>query len=198
MMDSIDYLMFTGSTATGRTLGEQAGRNLIGACLELGGKNPMIVLDDADLDETVKGALFAVYANTGQVCMHIERIYVHDSLYDAFRDRFVAEAGKLEQYAAYDFGPELGGLISIEAMERVTSHVEDAVAKGAKVLLGGKQRPDLGPTFFEPTILEGTTKEMLHGNVETFGPVVSLYRYSTVEEAIELANDTPYGLNASI
>lgn len=198
IMDSIDYLMFTGSTGTGRVLGEHAGRNLIGACLELGGKNPMIVLDDADLDATVKGALFAVFANTGQVCMHIERIYVQDRSYDAFRDRFVKAASELRQYAAYDFAPDLGGLISTDHLERVRSHVEDAVAKGATVLLGGNARPDLGPTFFEPTILEGTTKEMLHGVIETFGPVVSLHRYSTVEEAIALANDTEYGLNASI
>jgi len=198
IMDTIDYLMFTGSTGTGRLLGEHAGRNLIAACLELGGKNPMIVLDDANLDETVKGALFAVYANTGQVCMHIERIYVHDSLYDEFRDRFVAATAQLDQRAAYDFGPDLGGLISVEAMERVNSHVQDAVARGARVLVGGSPRPDLGPTFFEPTVIEGTTKEMLHGVVETFGPVVSLHRYSSVEEAIALANDTEYGLNASI
>ncbi|UDY22229.1 succinic semialdehyde dehydrogenase [Nocardioides sp. Kera G14] len=198
MLDHIDYLMFTGSTATGRRLGEQAGRNLIGACLELGGKNPMIVLDDADLDETVQGTLFAVFGNTGQICMHIERIYIHDSQYEAFRDKFVAAAGAMKQYASYDFGPELGALISADHLERVRSHVEDAVAKGARVLLGGKARPDLGPTFFEPTILEGTTSDMLHGTIETFGPVVSLHRYGSVEEAIALANDTDYGLNASI
>lgn len=198
MIDHVDYVMFTGSTATGRVIGEQAGRNLIDACLELGGKNPMIILDDTDLDEALPGIMFAVFANTGQVCMHIERIYVPESRYDEFRDRFVAAAEALELGRAYDFGPELGGLVSPDHMARVQSHVEDAIAKGATVLTGGKPRPDLGPTFFEPTVLEGVTKDMTHATLETFGPVVSLYRYRTVEEAIEMANDTDYGLNASV
>jgi succinate-semialdehyde dehydrogenase / glutarate-semialdehyde dehydrogenase len=198
MLDNVDYAMFTGSTATGRVIGEQAGRNLIGACLELGGKNPMIVLDDADIDETVEGSMFAVFGNTGQICMHIERIYLPDAMYDEFRDKFVAAVEGMRIEAAYAFGPDLGALVSPDHLARVQSHVEDAVAKGATVLTGGKARPDIGPTFFEPTILEGTTKEMLHGVTETFGPVVSLHRYSTLDEAIELANDTDYGLNASV
>ena len=198
LIDSVDYVMFTGSTNTGRTIGERAGRNLIDCCLELGGKNPMIVLDDADIDETVAGTLFAVFGNTGQICMHIERIYVHESKYDEFRDKLVAATEAMRIEAAYEFGPDVGGLVSPDHLERVRSHVDDAVAKGATVLTGGKARPDLGPTFFEPTILEGTTKEMLHGTLETFGPVVSLYPYKTVDEAVALANDTDYGLNASI
>jgi len=198
VIDRSDYVMFTGSTATGRVIGERAGRNLIDCCLELGGKNPMIVLDDADLDETVTGALFAVFANTGQVCMHIERIYVHESRYAEFRDRFVDGAQQLRLGASYDFEPELGGLVSPDHMERVRSHVDDAVAKGATVLTGGRPRPDLGPTFFEPTVLEGVTKEMTHGTLETFGPVVALHSYRTEDEAVALANDTDYGLNASI
>jgi acyl-CoA reductase-like NAD-dependent aldehyde dehydrogenase len=198
LIDNVDYVMFTGSTATGRVIGERAGRNLIACCLELGGKNPMIVLDDADVDETVKGTLFASFGNTGQICMHIERIYIHDSLYDEFRDKLVAAAKELKMGASYDFASELGGLISPDHLSRVEEHVQDAIAKGATVLTGGKARPDIGPTFFEPTILEGTTKDMLHGVMETFGPVVTLHRYSTVDEAIELANDTDYGLNASI
>ena len=194
----VDKLMFTGSTATGRTIGERAGRNLIDCCLELGGKNPMIVLDDAVVDDVVTGALFGVFGNTGQICMHIERIYLPDSLYDEFRSKFVAAAEGLRLGASYDFEPELGSLISVDHRDRVASHVEDAVAKGATVVTGGRARPDLGPAFFEPTVLEGVTKDMLAGSCETFGPVVALHRYSTVDEAVALANDTDYGLNASV
>ena len=198
LIDHADYVMFTGSTATGRVIGERAGRNLIGCCLELGGKNPMIVLEDADLAETVQGAIFGAFGNTGQICMHIERIYLPESRYDEFKDAFVAQTQALDVRAAYDFGPDMGSLVSVDHLGRVKSHVDDAVAKGATVLCGGKPRPDLGPAFFEPTILEGVTKDMLCGVTETFGPVVALHRYRTVDEAVALANDTDYGLNASV
>jgi succinate-semialdehyde dehydrogenase / glutarate-semialdehyde dehydrogenase len=198
LIDNADYVMFTGSTATGRVIGERAGKNLIGCCLELGGKNPMIVLADADLAETVQGAVFGAFGNTGQICMHIERIYLPESKYDEFRDAFVAAAKALDVRASYDFGPEMGSLVSVDHMARVKSHVDDAVSRGATVLCGGRPRPDLGPAFFEPTILEGVTKDMLCGVTETFGPVVALHRYGTVDEAVALANDTDYGLNASV
>jgi aldehyde dehydrogenase (NAD+)/succinate-semialdehyde dehydrogenase/glutarate-semialdehyde dehydrogenase len=198
LIDNANYVMFTGSTATGRVIGERAGRNLIGCCLELGGKNPMIVLEDADLAEVVQGAIFGAFGNTGQICMHIERMYLPESRYAEFRDAFVAATEKLVLGAAYDFGPDVGSLVSPDHMERVKSHVDDAVAKGATVLTGGRPRPDLGPAFFEPTILEGVTTDMLAGVTETFGPVVALHRYRTVDEAVELANDTDYGLNASV
>jgi aldehyde dehydrogenase (NAD+)/succinate-semialdehyde dehydrogenase/glutarate-semialdehyde dehydrogenase len=198
LIDNANYVMFTGSTATGRVIGERAGRNLIGCCLELGGKNPMIVLEDADLADVVQGAIFGAFGNTGQICMHIERMYLPESRYAEFRDAFVAATEKLVLGAAYDFGPDVGSLVSPDHMERVKSHVDDAVAKGATVLTGGKARPDLGPAFFEPTILEGVTTDMLAGVTETFGPVVALHSYRTVDEAVELANDTEYGLNASV
>ncbi|HEY0952110.1 succinic semialdehyde dehydrogenase [Nocardioides sp.] len=198
LIDNANYVMFTGSTATGRVIGERAGRNLIGCCLELGGKNPMIVLEDANMDEVVQGALFGAFGNTGQICMHIERMYLPDSRYEEFKTKFVAATEALTIGAAYDFGPDMGSLVSPDHMERVKAHVEDAVAKGATVLTGGKARPDLGPAFFEPTILEGVTKDMLCGVTETFGPVVALHRYETVDEAVALANDTDYGLNASV
>jgi succinate-semialdehyde dehydrogenase/glutarate-semialdehyde dehydrogenase len=198
LIDNANYVMFTGSTATGRVIGERAGRNLIGCCLELGGKNPMIVLEDADLADVVQGAIFGAFGNTGQICMHIERMYLPESRYAEFRDAFVAATEKLVLGAAYDFGPDVGSLVSPDHMERVKSHVDDAVAKGATVLTGGRPRPDLGPAFFEPTILEGVTTEMLAGVTETFGPVVALHSYRTVDEAVELANDTEYGLNASV
>ncbi|MFL6062604.1 MAG: succinic semialdehyde dehydrogenase [Marmoricola sp.] len=198
LIDNANYVMFTGSTGTGRVIGERAGRNLIGCCLELGGKNPMIVLPDADLEETVQGALFGVFGNTGQICMHIERIYLPEPRYEEFRDKFVAAAEALVIGATYDFGPELGSLVSPDHRERVAAHVQDAVAKGATVLTGGNKRDDIGPAFFEPTVLEGVTTDMLAGSTETFGPVVALHRYTDVEEAIALANDTDYGLNASV
>jgi succinate-semialdehyde dehydrogenase/glutarate-semialdehyde dehydrogenase len=198
LIDNADYVMFTGSTATGRVIGERAGRNLIGCCLELGGKNPMIVLEDADLSAAVQGAVFGAFGNTGQICMHIERIYLPESHYDEFKNAFVAKAEALDVRAAYDFGPEMGSLVSVDHMRRVKSHVDDAITKGATVLCGGKPRPDLGPAFFEPTILECVTKDMLCGVTETFGPVVALHKYRTVDEALALANDTDYGLNASV
>ncbi|MDF1604911.1 succinic semialdehyde dehydrogenase [Nocardioides sp. YIM 152315] len=198
LVDNANYVMFTGSTATGRVIGERAGRNLIGCCLELGGKNPMIVLEDADLDDVVQGAIFGAFGNTGQICMHIERMYLPESRYDEFRDRFVAATERLVLGATYDFGPDVGSLVSPDHLDRMKAHVDDAVARGARVLAGGRPRPDLGPAFFEPTILEGVTKDMLAGVTETFGPVVALHRYRTVDEAIELANHTDYGLNASV
>jgi succinate-semialdehyde dehydrogenase/glutarate-semialdehyde dehydrogenase len=198
LIDNANYVMFTGSTATGRVIGERAGANLIGACLELGGKNPMIVLEDADKDEVVQGLMFGAFGNTGQICMHIERVYLPASQYDDYKARLVAATEALRIGATYDFSIDVGSLVAPEHMDRVRSHVEDAVAKGATVLTGGKARPDLGPAFFEPTILEGVTKDMLAGVTETFGPVVALHSYNTVEEALELANDTEYGLNASV
>ncbi|WP_205473756.1 succinic semialdehyde dehydrogenase [Nocardioides sp. SYSU D00038] len=198
LIDNANYVMFTGSTATGRVIGERAGRNLIGCCLELGGKNPMLVLEDADLDDVVQGAIFGAFGNTGQICMHIERMYLPESRYEEFKAKFVAATEALDVRAAYDFGPDLGSLVSPDHVERVKAHVDDAVAKGATVLTGGRPRPDLGPAFFEPTILEGVTTEMLCGVTETFGPVVALHPYRTVDEAVALANDTDYGLNASV
>jgi len=197
-IDHANYVMFTGSTATGRVIGERCGRNLIGCCLELGGKNPMVVLEDADLDEVVQGAIFGAFGNTGQICMHVERMYLPRSRYQEFKQKFVAATKALDVRAAYDFGPDVGSLVSVDHMQRVKSHVDDAVAKGATVLTGGVPRPDLGPAFFEPTILEGTPADAVHAKLETFGPVVSLYAYDSVDEAIALANDTDYGLNASV
>jgi acyl-CoA reductase-like NAD-dependent aldehyde dehydrogenase len=198
LIDNADFVMFTGSTATGRYVGARAGENLIDCTLELGGKNPLIVLEDANLDETVAGAAFGTFLNAGQACMHIERIYVPEKLADEFTRKFVAAAEAINVGAAYDFGPQMGSLVSVQQMERVRSHVDDAVAKGATVLTGGKARPDLGPAFFEPTILTGVTDEMIHARTETFGPVVTIYTYKTVDEAVARANDTEYGLNCSV
>ncbi len=198
LIDHADFVMFTGSTATGRFVGERAGANLIDCTLELGGKNPLIVMPDANLDEVVPGALFGAFLNAGQACMHIERIYVPETLAEEFTRRFVVGAEKIQLGAAYDFEPQMGGLISEDHLERVSSHVEDARALGAEVLTGGRARPDLGPTFYEPTVLRGVTKEMKHATEETFGPVTTIYTYRDLDEAVAAANDTAYGLNASV
>ncbi len=198
IVENADYVMFTGSTATGRIIGAQAGQNLTGCTLELGGKNPLIVLDDANLDEVIPGTIMAAFLNTGQACMHIERIYVSEKRKDEFTKRFVAAAQAIGVDATYDFSPDMGSLVSVPQRERIESHVDDAVAKGATVLTGGKARPDLGPAFYEPTVLTDITPDMILAKMETFGPVTSIYTYKTVDEAIALANDTDYGLNASV
>lgn len=198
IVENADYVMFTGSTATGRVIGAQAGQNLVGCTLELGGKNPLIVLEDADLDEVVPGALFGAFLNAGQACMHIERIYVPESRREEFTTRFVQAAQGIEVGATYDFTPLMGSLVSVAQRERVEAHVDDAVTKGATVLTGGKARPDLGPAFFEPTVLTDVTPDMIHATVETFGPVTTIYGYTDLDDAIARANDTDYGLNASV
>ncbi|WP_405181437.1 succinic semialdehyde dehydrogenase [Nocardia sp. NBC_01377] len=200
LIDNADFVMFTGSTATGRVVGESAGRNLIGCSLALGGKNPMIVLPDANLDEVIPGAVFGVFANSGQACMHIERIYVHESVHDEFLRRLVRAATDLNATvgAAYDYTPEFGSLVSPQHLARVAAHVDDARDKGATVLVGGQARPDIGPAFYEATVLTDVTPDMAHATLETFGPVVSVYPFTDEQEAIRLANDTEYGLNASV
>ncbi|MFB6835773.1 succinic semialdehyde dehydrogenase [Streptomyces sp. NPDC056361] len=198
LMDNADYMMFTGSTATGRRIASDAGERLIAASLELGGKNAMIVLDDADIDKAAEGAVNACFPSAGQLCVSIERLYVAESVRDAFVAAFVARTRKLEIGAAYDYSMDVGSLTTPSQLKTVTEHVGDAVAKGATVLAGGKARPDLGPLFHEPTILTDVTPDMTVYDHETFGPVVSVYSYRDVDEAIAIANATAYGLNASV
>ncbi len=184
LIEQADFVMFTGGTTTGRTIARQAAERLVGVSLELGGKNPMLVLADADLEGAVAGAVRGSFAGAGQVCVSMERIYVHSSLYDEFARRFAAAARKLRLGASLDYLPEMGSLASERQLRTVTEHVEDAVARGATLLCGGRPRPDIGPLFFEPTILTGVTAEMLVHACETFGPVVSLHPFETEEEAI--------------
>lgn len=198
LIESCDFLTFTGSTATGRTVARQAGERLIGCTLELGGKNAMLVLADADVEAAVAGAVRGCFANAGQLCISIERLYVHDSVYPLFLDRFVREARALRLGAGLDYEADMGPLVSAAQLEKVKEHVADAVAQGATVHTGGRARPDLGPYFYEPTILTGVTGEMKLFAEETFGPVVAVYRFESVNDAIERANDSPYGLNASV
>lgn len=193
-----DFVMFTGSTRTGRMVARQAGERLIGCSLELGGKNPMIVLEDADVETAVDGAIRGCFAGAGQVCVSIERIYVHQSIYEPFLDCFVKRARGLKLGAALDYSIDMGSLTSERQLQTVEEHVADALAKGAELQAGGRRRPDLGPLFYEPTILTGVEEDMKLFAEETFGPVVSVYGFTSEEEAIALANRSRYGLNASI
>ncbi len=198
VVDTCDYIGFTGSTRTGRLIAEQAGRRLVGCSLELGGKNPMIVLDDAPIASTARAAVRGAFANAGQLCLSMERLYVHESIFDEFAEALVAETGGLKLATGYDYGADTGSLTSQRALKTVSEHVDDARAKGATVLVGGRPRPDVGPFFYEPTVLTDVTPDMLCHAAETFGPVLSLYPYATEDEAVALANETEYGLNASV
>jgi succinate-semialdehyde dehydrogenase/glutarate-semialdehyde dehydrogenase len=198
IIQNVDYVCFTGSTKTGRLVAKQAGERLIGCSLELGGKNPMLVLRDADVHRAAEGAIRACFNSGGQLCVSMERLYVADQIYDAFVTAFIDRVKKLKLSAGTGWDVDMGSLISKAQLETVTRHVEDARSKGAVVLAGGRARPDLGPLFYEPTVLSGVTPEMECFDHETFGPVVSLYRFSDESEAIERANEGEYGLNASV
>lgn len=198
LIDSVDFVGFTGSTEVGRTVAEHAGRRLIKASLELGGKNPMIVLDDANLGRALHGAVQGSYASAGQLCISFERIYVQSGIYDRFVDAFVARTKALKLGSALDYSVDVGSLIGQHQLEKTIEHAEDAKAKGARALTGAGARPDVGPYFFEPVILEGVRPGMQCYRDETFGPVVSLYRVDSAEEAVAQANDSEFGLNAAV
>jgi len=198
LIDRADFVSFTGSSATGRIVARQAAGRLVGCSLELGGKNPMIVRADADLGAAVAGAVRGCFTNAGQLCISIERIYVHADMYERFVDALAERARGLRLAAGFDFKADVGSLISKAQFDRVAAHVEDARAKGVTVMAGGHARPDAGPYFFQPTVLTGVTSDMRLHSEETFGPVVAVYPFSSDEEAIALANDSRYGLNASV
>jgi succinate-semialdehyde dehydrogenase/glutarate-semialdehyde dehydrogenase len=198
VVERADYVSFTGSTATGRTIARRLGERLVGASYELGGKNALLVLDDADLDRAAEGAVRACFASSGQLCVSTERVYIAAPVRDDFEQRFLDRVRGVRLGAAYDYTCDMGSLVSQAQLDKVTRHVGDAVAKGARVLVGGNPRPDLGPWFFEPTVLEGVQPGMLAADEETFGPVVSIYSVNDDDEAVAAANATPYGLNASV
>jgi succinate-semialdehyde dehydrogenase/glutarate-semialdehyde dehydrogenase len=198
VVDLTDYVCYTGSTDTGRRVATSVAGRLVGYSLELGGKNSLYVADDADLDKAVEGAVRACFSSAGQLCISIERLLVHGAVADEFTSRFVAAVKQMRLGAELAYGTDMGSLVSAQQLERVTNHVDDARAKGARVLTGGRARPDVGPYFYEPTVIEGVTAAMELRDGETFGPVVSIYRVHSDEEAIRLANDTDYGLNASV
>jgi len=188
-------LSFTGSTETGKLLMAQCATTVKKLSLELGGNAPFIVFEDADLDAAVEGAIASKYRNTGQTCVCANRLLVHDAVYDAFAGKLAEAVRKLTPAPGTDAGATQGPLIDDRAVEKVESHIADATAKGAKVLLGGR-RHALGGRFFEPTILTGVTPAMAVAREETFGPVAPLFRFTTEADAIALANDTEFGLAA--
>lgn len=198
LIENVDFLMFTGSTATGRIVAEQAARRLIDYSLELGGKNAMIVCGDADLGKAAEGAIRACYSAAGQLCVSVERLYVNSSVYEEFTRRFVEKVENLKLDARIGYGADMGSLVSADQLRTVEEHVSDAVEKGAKVLAGGRRRPDIGPYFYEPTVLSGASADMELFAEETFGPVVAIQSFDATEEAIEKANDSPYGLSFSV
>ncbi|MGW2664074.1 succinic semialdehyde dehydrogenase [Nocardia tengchongensis] len=198
MIGESDHVCFTGSTDAGRRVAEAAARRLIGCTLELGGKNPMLVLADADLGKAVTGAVRACFSTSGQLCLSTERLFVAESVYEQFVARFVAQTEKLTLGKGAGFDYDIGTLTLPRQLDRVTAHVENARDAGARVLTGGRARPDLGPLFYEPTVLADVTPEMRVFDEETFGPVVSLYPFHDEDEAVALANATEFGLNASI
>jgi succinate-semialdehyde dehydrogenase/glutarate-semialdehyde dehydrogenase len=198
MIEGTDFIMFTGSTKTGRTVAAQAGEQLIGASMELGGKNAMIVMDDANLGRAVEGAERALFSNAGQLCISIERLFVHESVADEFTRRLVDRVKAMKLGTGLDYGPSMGSLSSQTQLDTVREHVDDAVSKGAEVLAGGKARPDVGPYFYEPTLLGRVENGMSLFRDETFGPVVAISRFTDVEDVIARANDSDYGLNFSL
>ena len=198
VVDRADYVSFTGSTRTGRDVAQRAAARLIGASMELGGKNAMLVLADADLDKAAEGAVRACFSSAGQLCVSIERLFVAREVADAFLARFTARTRALRLGNTLGWGADMGSLVSKRQLDNVVRHVEEAVDNGARVLAGGRARPDVGPLFYEPTVLEGVDAASAVCAEETFGPVVSVYRFDSEEEAVAQANSTPYGLNASV
>ena len=198
VLELADYVCFTGSTATGRSVAQNAAGRLVGASLELGGKNAMYVAEDADIAKAVRGAVRACFSSAGQLCVSTERLYLHESIADEFLQDFVEAVRALRLSPDLTFDADMGSLASAAQLERVSAHVEDARSKGAVVLAGGRARPEIGPYFYEPTILAGVTAAMACRDDETFGPVVSVSRVGSDDEAVRHANDSDYGLNASV
>ena len=198
IVERADYVMFTGSSPVGSRIAARCGERLIGCSMELGGKNPMIVLDDADPGAAAEVAVRACFDNAGQLCVAMERIYVMAGIHDAFLERFLSRIGSLRMAPEVGWAADFGSMIGSEQLARTSAAVDDAVSKGATVLTGGHALPEVGPFYYAPTVLAGVTPEMsVHGQ-ETFGPVVWVQQVHSEEEALRLANDSPYGLNASV
>ena len=198
LIEHCDFLMFTGSTRVGRIVAAQAAARLTDYSMELGGKNAILILADADLTRAVPGAVRAAFSNTGQLCISMERMYIDAAVWDRFVPRFAQATRSLRLGHSLAYKADIGSLTSAKQLATVVRHVDDAVSKGATVLAGGRARPDIGPYFYEPTVLTDTSPDMTLYADETFGPVISLYRVSGTEQAIEQANDSCYGLNFSV
>ncbi len=192
---TVRMLTFTGSTEIGKVLIEQCAKTVKKVGMELGGNAPFIVFDDADLEKAVLGAMASKYRNAGQTCVCANRIYVQDGVYDKFAGMLADAVKKLKVGDGTETGVTIGPLINKAAIDKIEEHIEDATAKGAKVILGGK-RHSLGGSFYEPTIMTGVTSDMKVAREETFGPVAPLFRFKTEEDVIRMANDTEFGLAA--
>ncbi|MDV7607581.1 NAD-dependent succinate-semialdehyde dehydrogenase [Acinetobacter baumannii] len=193
--DIVRKLSFTGSTQVGRILMQQCAPTIKKLSLELGGNAPVVVFDDANLEQAVQGIMASKYRNSGQTCVCANRIYVQDGIYDALAERLVEAVSKLKVGDGRQDGSTQGPLIDEDAVAKVQSHIADATEKGATVRIGG-QRSALGGTFFEPTVLTGVTQDMKVSKEETFGPLAPLFRFKTEDEAVAMANDTEFGLAA--
>jgi succinate-semialdehyde dehydrogenase/glutarate-semialdehyde dehydrogenase len=198
LIEVSDFVMFTGSTSVGRGVAAQAARRLIDFSMELGGKNAILILADADLDRAVNGAVRSAFASSGQLCISMERMYVDAAVWEEFVPRFVAATGSLRLGHTLDYAADMGSLSSAAQLDTVVRHVTDALERGATLLSGGRARPDIGPYYFEPTVLTDVSPEMRLYAEETFGPVISLYRVVGEEEAVRRANDSDYGLSFSV
>lgn len=192
----VDKIAFTGSVRTGRKVAEACGRGLVPCTLELGGKDPMIVCADADLERAANGAVYGAFSNAGQVCVSTERVYVAEEVADAFVAKVVEKTAALRQGASGEF--DIGPMIWPAQLQIVERQVADARARGATILTGGRRNPDLPGLFYEPTVLVGVTHEMAIMREETFGPVLPIMRVRDEAEALRLANDSRYGLNANV
>jgi succinate-semialdehyde dehydrogenase/glutarate-semialdehyde dehydrogenase len=196
--DNADYLAFTGSTATGRLVAQRAASRLIGYSLELGGKNPMIVMPGADLSGAAELAIASAFGNAGQLCVSIERLYAPNHALEEFEQILKERVESLRVGSSNEFDFDLGALISKAQLERVSGFIDRAKAEGARVVTGGRALSEVGPNFYAPTVLTDIPHgaEILHK--EVFGPVIALVGYSNLDEAVELANATEYGLNAAV
>ncbi|MBU9228132.1 NAD-dependent succinate-semialdehyde dehydrogenase [Burkholderia multivorans] len=189
-------ITFTGSTPVGKLLARESAATLKKLSLELGGNAPFIVFDDAELDAAVDGLMAAKFRNGGQTCVSPNRVYVQAGVYDAFAEKLAARVGALKVAPASDPAAQIGPMINARAVDKIARHVDDARERGARVLTGGKRLPALGPHYYAPTVLADATADMQLACEETFGPVVALFRFDTEAQAIDAANDTPYGLAA--
>lgn len=189
----VRHFSFTGSTEIGRVLMKQCSGTIIKVALELGGNAPFIVFDDADIDAAVEGAMISKYRNTGQTCVCANRIYVQDSVYDEFAGKLARAVSDMKVGSGMEEGVNQGPLIDMNAVHKIEEHIDDALSKGAEVIIGG-QRHERGQTFFQPTLLKNATSQMKVAKEETFGPLAPLFRFDEESEAIQMANDTEFGL----
>ena len=194
----VDKIMFTGSVATGKRIAAAAAKYLTPVVLELGGKDPMIVLEDADLDNAARGAVWGAFANSGQACASVERCYVQESIAPKFIEQVVAETRALKQGLGIESGIDVGAMSNERQLQIVVDHVDDARQRGAKILTGGKRGANLDGLFYEPTVLTNVNHDMAIMRDETFGPVLPIMTFKIDDEAIKLANDSIYGLTASV